>query len=173
MTTRLIVDGATGDTYYRAASGLLVPVPIGADGDVLTVVAGLPEWGAPAETGPITAADLPDNIRDVGFGCQFGDGVNVVTAADLAALIRLPWAGTITEVRLDADLSCTATVNVRKNGTSIFTTLPALAGASTYDDTTLTGVTRAVAKGDAMRIVLEAVSGNPHRLTVILYVRKS
>lgn len=38
-------SGATGDIYYRDASGYFVRLGIGATGQVLTVASGLPSWG--------------------------------------------------------------------------------------------------------------------------------
>lgn len=37
---------ATGDIYYRNASGMFTRLPIGTDGQVLTISSGLPAWGA-------------------------------------------------------------------------------------------------------------------------------
>jgi len=56
-TTRKVVaafddsSGATGDVYYRDASGHFVKLAIGSSGDVLTVDTGLPIWTPPSGGG--------------------------------------------------------------------------------------------------------------------------
>ena len=37
---------ATGDIYYRNAGGLFTRLPVGSDGDVLTLASGIPSWAA-------------------------------------------------------------------------------------------------------------------------------
>ena len=55
-TTRKVIaafddsSGATGDVYYRDSSGNFVRLGIGATGEVLTVVSGMPNW-EPVATG--------------------------------------------------------------------------------------------------------------------------
>lgn len=44
-------SGATGDVYYRNASGDLQRVAIGSTNDVLTVTGGVPTWAAPSGGG--------------------------------------------------------------------------------------------------------------------------
>lgn len=113
---------------------------------------------------------------DVGFGMQFGDGVNVLSAANLQVKLRAPWSGKITRIILDADANCSATVNVSKNGTTIFgggSTEPTLSGTSTDDKTSMTGITTTLAAGDAILFNLDTVSGGPKRLSVTIFVKRS
>jgi hypothetical protein len=44
--TMTLGSDATGDTYYRASTGVLTRLGIGTTGQVLTVAAGLPSWAA-------------------------------------------------------------------------------------------------------------------------------
>lgn len=44
-------SGATGDIYYRDASGYFVRLPVGSNTQVLTVSSGLPSWQAAAGGG--------------------------------------------------------------------------------------------------------------------------
>ena len=55
---------ATGDTFYRSASGQLTRRAIGSTGNVLTVSGGLPVWAAPATVN--TYADNVFRIQDNG-----------------------------------------------------------------------------------------------------------
>lgn len=48
---RRIGYGALGSEYYQGATGLEVEVPIGDEGDVKTVVSGVPGWAPPAAGG--------------------------------------------------------------------------------------------------------------------------
>lgn len=43
--------GATGDVYYRDASGNFIRLAIGSTNDVLTVTGGVPTWAAPSGGG--------------------------------------------------------------------------------------------------------------------------
>lgn len=52
-----VTSDATGDIYYRNSGGALTRLPIGSTGNVLTVAAGLPSWGASASAGSDTAID--------------------------------------------------------------------------------------------------------------------
>lgn len=40
-------DDATGDIWYRDKDGIVRRLPLGNEGDVLTVVGGLPRWAPP------------------------------------------------------------------------------------------------------------------------------
>jgi hypothetical protein len=51
--TMTLGSDATGDIYYRNASGFLTRLGIGSTGNVLSVVAGIPAWGA-AGSGTVT-----------------------------------------------------------------------------------------------------------------------
>lgn len=53
---------ATGDIYYRNSGGVLARLPIGANGDNLTIVSGIPSWQAGASPGGTAGGDLADNF---------------------------------------------------------------------------------------------------------------
>lgn len=44
-------SGATGDMYYRDASGNFIRLPVGSNTQVLTLAGGLPTWAAPGGSG--------------------------------------------------------------------------------------------------------------------------
>jgi len=48
LFTRLwrVAYGALGSLYYQGATGIEEEIPIGPEGDVLTVVSGVPAWAA-------------------------------------------------------------------------------------------------------------------------------
>jgi len=50
-TTLDLGSDATGDTYYRNSSGYFTRLPVGTNGDVLTLASGLPSWAAPSGGG--------------------------------------------------------------------------------------------------------------------------
>ena len=51
----------TGDTIYESAPGVASRLVIGATGNVLTVVGGIPAWSAPATSGTVTSVGLADS----------------------------------------------------------------------------------------------------------------
>ena len=52
--TMTLGSDATGDVYYRNASGVLTRLGVGTDADVLTLASGVPSWATPT-TGDLTA----------------------------------------------------------------------------------------------------------------------
>jgi len=65
-TTLNIGSDATGDTYYRNSSGYLTRLPVGTNGHILTLAAGIPSWAAPAAgaLSAITAATGSNTINN-------------------------------------------------------------------------------------------------------------
>ena len=64
--------GATGDVYYRDASGNFTPLAVGSTGNVLTAASGLPAWG-PAPSPPVYEwyCDNPANwSADLGYDIE-------------------------------------------------------------------------------------------------------
>lgn len=49
---------ATGDIYYRNSNGFLARLPIGANGDNMTIIGGIPAWQAGASPGGTAGGDL-------------------------------------------------------------------------------------------------------------------
>lgn len=162
---------ARGYLFPTGADGVEVAVsPPSANGQSLvaddTEPGGM-KWGA---------AGSAIDFTPVGFGGQFGDGLSDLTTAGLVLELRMPWAGNITRIVLDADASCSAVVDVKKNGTSIFgggSVKPTLSTSSVDDKTSMTGVTVALAVGDIILIVLDSVSSTPKRLTLTIFVERT
>jgi len=76
-------SGATGDTYYRDASGRFVRLAIGGSNEILTVNSGLPSWKA-APAGDITGPASSTDNAVVRFDSTTGKVIqdSVVTIAD-------------------------------------------------------------------------------------------
>lgn len=58
---------ATGDVYYRSSGGLFTRLPVGSNGNVLTLAAGIPSWAAPSSSSAIsslTAATGTNSINN-------------------------------------------------------------------------------------------------------------
>jgi hypothetical protein len=77
------VDGATGDTYYRNASGKFVRLAIGDTNEILTVTSGLPSWKS-APAGDITGPGSSTDNAVVRFDSTTGKVIqdSAVTIAD-------------------------------------------------------------------------------------------
>ena len=52
-----VTSDATGDVYYRNASGLFTRLPAGGTGTVLTIASGIPSWASPAGGGATVTHD--------------------------------------------------------------------------------------------------------------------
>jgi len=85
-------SGATGDTYYRDASGNFVRLSIGAEGKTLRVSSGLPAWGD-ASTQFATAT------KTVNYTITGTDVVIFADAASAAVTITLPLASSFAGYR--------------------------------------------------------------------------
>ncbi|HSE45006.1 MAG TPA: hypothetical protein VLA89_06725, partial [Gemmatimonadales bacterium] len=69
------VWSATGDMIYRGANGAPVTLPIGSEGDVLTVASGVPSWAAGGGGGGITTEQAVDAVATaLGAG---GTGITI------------------------------------------------------------------------------------------------
>lgn len=162
--------GEEGDLWYQGPDGYWVSIPHpGIAGQA--IVSTEEGW----ETGEATGGTVGNNIRRAGFGCQFGDGFSAIEGTGFQFLVHAPYNGSITRIILRANASCNAVVDVRRNGTSIFTgtaVKPTLAGAAVDDKTDLTDVTTDVAMADQYLFVLNTASGNPTRLSVTVFVLK-
>lgn len=84
-------SGATGDVYYRDASGYFVRLGIGATGQVLTVASGLPAWGQ-----GIFATSTKTGTT---YTISNTDTVIIADATSNAVTITLPAASTMTGYR--------------------------------------------------------------------------
>lgn len=114
-----------------ALSGLTdVDVTGVSEGDVLTYDASESEWIAVAPSG---GSSVPSPI---GIACS--DETTDLTTGDGKATFRMPFTGTLSEVRATlttASSSGAVTVDVRKNGTTVFST-PLTVDASEKTSTT-------------------------------------
>lgn len=52
---------ATGDIYYRSSGGIFTRLPVGSNGNVLTLASGLPSWAAPSSSALRFSQDVGDN----------------------------------------------------------------------------------------------------------------
>lgn len=59
-----VVMSAKGDIVYSSAANVAARLPIGSDGDVLTVASGVPSWAAPAGGGTTFGTTLPASPSD-------------------------------------------------------------------------------------------------------------
>lgn len=104
-----------------------------------------------------------------GFSVVCGDGSNGISTTGIVAAFQLPYDLNITEISLIAPngaASCEFDIwtdsTLPTVADTIFSgTKPALASATTYTDTTLTGVTTALLAGNWVVVKLNSVSGGP------------
>jgi hypothetical protein len=88
---------ATGDTYYRDASGNLVRIPVGSDGQVLKVISGLPAWGTDLSGGGSTyffnASDFNESGSTVSIDYANGQAAGSGSKGFLTAADWLMFSG--------------------------------------------------------------------------------
>jgi hypothetical protein len=158
-------SGATGDTYYRNASGVFTRLAAGSNGNVLTLASGVPSWAPTAEFHTPTAI--------------WGDGVlSSSIQAGLVTYVRVPYAGTISRWDIIANASTTISIDIWKANNALPTVAntitasakPALSAATTGSSTTLTGWTTSVSAGDVFGFKLESVTGTPSEITLTLKI---
>lgn len=156
--------GATGDVYYRNASGTFARLGIGSTGDTLRVVGGVPAWNSGLNHTPTAV---------------WGDGINAGSAqVGTVTYVRVPYSGTITEWDIVANASCTCTIDIWKANNALPTVAntitasakPALSAATTTSSTTLTGWTTTVTAGDVFGFQLSSLTGSPTEVTLALKV---
>jgi len=177
-------SGTDFDTEFRAiqqsdVTGLVAALAAKAAAADLTTESTTRAADDAALDGRLDALEGSD-LEKAGFGAQFGAGntTNPLTVSDESSEVslRAVAAGTINRIMFDADAVCTAAVDIKKNGTSIFTgtaVKPTLTGATAEDKTDMTDITVAVAAGDLFTFVLDDLSaGTPSRLTVTGFVTK-
>lgn len=116
---------ANGDIIIRS-SGAYGRLAIGSTNQVLTVIAGLPSWQAPVKIYP--------------FACS--DEVSAIASSGTAKItFHIPFAMTLTSIRADLVTAQASgsifTIDIKENGTTIFSTL------ITIDNTETTSVTAA------------------------------
>jgi hypothetical protein len=87
--TMTVGSDATGDVYYRNASGVLTRLAAGSDADVLTLASGIPSWATPT-VGDITGVDLTG-----GTNINISSETNT-TGGDYSSTINLDTSPTLT-----------------------------------------------------------------------------
>ena len=101
-----------------------------------------------------------------GLSIPFGDGTSVLTTSSLLQGIVVPFAFTITSVSLYSNVSCTASCDIFKNGTSITASdKPSLSAATSETDSTLTGWTKTFAVNDVLKATIVS-NDNSQQLTL-------
>jgi hypothetical protein len=70
-TTLDLGSDATGDTYYRNSSGYFTRLPVGTNGDVLTLASGLPSWAAPSSSFTLVDGN-GTTVNGTGDGVDWG-----------------------------------------------------------------------------------------------------
>lgn len=148
----------------RQAASVVDRLPIGATGEVLKVVAGVPDWTT--QTGQFTA---------------IWDGGGSVLQTNKWVDIVAPYACTITGWTLFADVSGSATVDIWKDTYANFpptvadsitaSAKPTLTSAVKAASSTLTGWTTSVAAGDVLRFNLDSAASVTKLTLVVAYTR--
>ncbi len=138
----------TSSTVYRSQYLLITPDPIVVDTTVLTFVS------------------IP-NIEDEGLNITV-DGQGFVITTGVKGDFVVPWNGTITSVIMLADVSGSIVVDIFKDtfanfppvvGDSITAAAkPTITTATKSEDTTLTGWTTALTKGDILRFNVDSAT---------------
>ena len=157
----------TGDLLYGSGASALSKLAVGSAGQRLKVSSGLPAWATETVT----------------LGGVFDGGGSAVTASTKTAVIRIPYACTITGWYLSGDVSGSAVVDVWKAtySTSSVPTVantitasakPTISAAFAAASTTLTGWTTSVAANDCIIFNVDSCS-TITKLTIELEVSKS
>lgn len=169
---------SNGDVYVAASVGsgaadwLLDAELAGTNGYLLGFAAGTAAWRSPANA----RADIGLNTATNSF--TVGDGSTVLTTGPKHS-IEMPRPGTITGIKLLADISGSVVLDLYKdtyanwppvNADSITASAtPTISSNTKMTDTTLTGWTTSFAAGDIIKFEIESVS-TIKQLTVILTV---
>lgn len=140
-------------------SNVTVPTPSTND----TLVYNGTAWVNSAPASGITA-----NQRRVSIVFQLGDGVTVITTAEREQWLEVNFDGTLEGVTLLADVAGSIVVDVWKDAYASYPPVaadsicgsakPTLAGAQSAQDLTLTGWTTALARGDVLKVHVDAAA---------------
>lgn len=118
----------SGDIIYGGVSGVPTRLAASTNGYVLTQVGGIPSW-----------AILP--VRQQSIIVAASDELTALTTGTAKVTFRMPYAFTLSSIRASLTTAQTSgsllTVNVKKNGTTVFST------KITFDNTEKTTVTAA------------------------------
>lgn len=122
---------ATGDTFYRGATGgFWNRLPIGSSGQVLTVASGIPSWATPA-TGGANGTYTPtisggSNLGGTSVGTfMYSQVGNVVTVTGYCPNLSNVTGGTVTSFNLSLPVAVSFTAQQQAAGFGTFLTLAA------------------------------------------------
>ena len=150
-------SAATGDVFYRDASGNIVRLGIGSASDVLTVSGGLPSWAAPS--GGNEYVDNVFRIKDNGDATKkLAFEVSTITTATTRTLTVPDYDATIatlagTETMTNKTLTTPRITTINDANGATYLTTTSTASANTY--ITITNGSNA-----APQIAANASSGN-------------
>jgi hypothetical protein len=137
--TVTVGSDATGDVYYRNASGVFTRLAVGSDADVLTLASGVPSWATPT-TGDITGVTAGTGLS--GGGTSGGVTLNVDAAQSQITSVGTLTALTVDDIAVDGKVitmtgssSDTAVFTVGTNGTLQIVTTDAAAAAANIEIT--------------------------------------
>lgn len=157
---------AAEDLFVGGAAGVPDRLAVGANGQVLGVVAGALAWV------PAAAA--------VAF--TLGDGTNAITASEPDQWLEVPFACVVVSWRLLADAAGSVVVDLWRDtyanapptvaDTITAAAKPTLTGAVKAESTTLTGWSAALAPGDWLRVHVDAAT-TVKRVVLSLGLRKT
>lgn len=167
------IDGEDGESFF-------LPGPTGATGATGSTGATGPSGGAGGSTTPGLVVDveedpwgMPVPQKPDGLGVVVWSSKKRVGSGSVSDRIYLPWDVRITEVYfvLPASSQATATVDVKKNGTSIFGTKPTLASGfiSSYAVPNTPGYSR----GDYLTIAIDQPGSVGGRVKVFLSYKRT
>lgn len=175
-----IADGATG-TLAGSNSG---DVTLAGTPDYITIAGQVLTRGqvdlAADVTGTLPSANLPTAIKTSTIGIAI-DGAGAAITTGVKGYLEVPFAGTITAVRLFADQSGSAVVDIWKDSYANFpptvadtitaSAKPTLSSAQASEDTTLAGWTTSISAGDILAFNVDSAS-TITRLTLQLTVTR-
>lgn len=175
--------GATGDMYYRDASGYFTKLAIGSTNDLLTVTGGVPAWTSTATVGSATKLQTARTIGGVSFdgtaninlpGVNTGGNQNTTgSAASLttARNFRTNLASTSTASfngTADVNPGVTGTLPVANGGTGATTLTGIVKGNGTSAMTAVTAPSGAlVGTTDSQVLTNKTISGADNTITNI------
>lgn len=163
---------AKGDVAVATGGNAATRLPVGTDGQVLTVDSG-------EATGVKWAGIGGAPAQDIGLEFVF-DGAGQGLTTVMEGILQVPFAGTITSCTLLGDQAGSCVVQIRKSTYSAYPTLtsivgsapPTLVGAQKSTDAVLTGWTTALNAGDILSFRFTSVA-TLIRLTIALGVQRA
>ena len=171
---QIIVTAQNGDTVVATISQIGLQGPkgdVGATGPTGPQGATGPQGPAGTNATPITA---------IGYVID-GGGAAILSGA-LNNSLRIPFAGTIDSVTLLADQVGSIVIDIWKDTYANYpptvadsicgSAKPTLSSAISYEDTTLTGWTKAIVAGDIFRFNVQSAT-TVQNVTLILKVTKT